>query len=244
MLLVTVELGFVGVLLEMSIERRDSHRSSLERVDGVAAGHRARGNSHVGQFLIGHVIQPMVVFEVFLELCVGGHFEPATCALDRGFVDFGAALAASSLNGGVGRGGRGVGRGGLNLRGCALWRFSGGGEAGRPSLDDLIQGSDQIRCRFGCALFQPKVPSSLRGRRLRRPHRREGGLARRFLLAWRLVRRPQVGGARRQETDGRHLEEKTRSRAETRLSVSCRAPCLREWRGADGDAGVVQMCDQ
>jgi hypothetical protein len=32
MLLVTVELGFVGVLLEVSIERRDSHRRSLERV--------------------------------------------------------------------------------------------------------------------------------------------------------------------------------------------------------------------
>ena len=34
MLLVTVEFGFVGVLLEVSIERRDSHRRSLERVAG------------------------------------------------------------------------------------------------------------------------------------------------------------------------------------------------------------------
>jgi hypothetical protein len=83
MLLVTVEFGFVGVLLEVSIERRDSHRRSLERVDGVAAGHRARGKSHVCQFLVGHLIQPVLVLEVLLELCVGGQFEPAMCALDR-----------------------------------------------------------------------------------------------------------------------------------------------------------------
>ena len=86
MLLVTVEFGFVGVLLEVSIERRDSHRRSLERVDGFAAGHRARGKSHVGQFLIGHFTRAVLVHDVFLELCVGGHVEPTTWALDRAFV--------------------------------------------------------------------------------------------------------------------------------------------------------------